>query len=127
MHRVAVAVGAGEDDDADADRHQALGCRGRTDRGRRAGDRLDRVRLDERVRQQLAGQPLDDGAGGGLVGRIDGQLDAPPDADGADAADAEVVEAALDGPALRIEDARLGRDVDGEPVGAHRAMTSSAR
>ena len=41
--------------------------------------------------------------------------------------DPEVAEAALDGPALRIEDARLGRDVDGEPVGAHRAMTSSAR
>ena len=30
--------------------------------------------------------------------------------------DAEVAEAALDRPTLRIEDAGLGRDVDGEPV-----------
>ena len=85
------------------------------------------VRLDQRVRQQLAGQALDDRAGRGLVGRIDGQFDAPADPDGADAADAEVIEAALDGPALRVEDAGLRRDVDGEPVRAHRAMTSSAR
>ena len=45
--------------------------------------------------------------------------------------DPEVRQAALDGPALRVEDARLGRHVDGEPVGAdglaHRAITSSWR
>ena len=54
-------------------------------------------------------------------------LDAPADADGADALDAEVIEAALHGPTLGIEDARLGQDVDGESMAAHRAMTSSLR
>ena len=48
-----------------------------------------------------AGQPLDDGARRGLVGRVDGQLDAPADAHVADALDPEVAEAALDRPALR--------------------------
>src|SRR6188472_1373664 len=43
--------------------------------GRRcAGDRLDRVGLDEWVREQLAGEPFDDGSRGCLVGGIDGQL-----------------------------------------------------
>ena len=88
---------AREDDDADADRHQAAPPR----RDDGAGHRLDGVGLDERVRQQLGRQPLDDGPGRGLVGRLDRQLDPAPDADGADALDAEVAEAALHGPALR--------------------------
>ncbi len=73
------------------------------------------------------GQALGDRPGSGLVGGLHGQLDAPADAHGADPLDAEVAEAALDGPALGIEDARLGRDIDGEAVAAHRAMTSSWR
>ena len=89
VERVAIAVAAREDDDPDADRHAwrspavAGWHRGRR---RRARDRFDGVRLDQRVRQQLAGQALDDGARRGLVGRLDGQLDPPADADGADAA-----------------------------------------
>ena len=67
----------------------------------------------------------------GLVDRRHRQLDAPPDADVGDPVDPEVRQAALDGPALRVEDARLRRHVDGEPVGAdglaHRAITSSVR
>ena len=78
---------AREDDDADADRHQAGSP---TDVDEAPAIDLDRVGLDERVRQQLAGQPLDDRARRRLVGGLDGQLDAPPDADGADALDAEV-------------------------------------
>ena len=33
----------------------------------------------------------------------------------------------FDGATLRIEDPGLGRDIDGEAVAAHRAMTSSWR
>ena len=90
-------------------------------------DRLDRVRLDERVREQLGRQALDDRARGGLVGGLDRQLHAATDADGADALDPEVPQAALHGPPLRVEDAGLGGDVDGEAVAAHRAITSSWR
>ena len=76
---------------------------------------LDLERLDQRVRQQLAGQPLHDRPRRRLVRGVDRELDPPPDADADDALDAEVRQAALDGPALRVEDARLGRHVDGEP------------
>ncbi len=74
------------------------------------------------------GEPLDRRPGGRRVVGGDRQLDPPADPDGGDALDPEVAEAALDRPALRVEDARLRRDVDGEPeVRAHRAITSSAR
>ena len=132
VHRVAIAVAAGEDDDADADRHA---CRSPAVAGGGESTVVDDApAIDsmayasiKRVGEQLACETLDDGARGGLVGRVDRQLDPPADAHRADPADPEVVEAALDGPPLRIEDARLGRDIDGVSVGAHRAMTSSAR
>ena len=104
VDRVDVAVRAREDDDADPDRHA------RATAGARRGaalERLDVVRLDQRVRQELARQPLDDRPRRRLVGRRHGQLDPPPDADAGHAVDPEVAEAALDGPALRIEDAGL--------------------
>ncbi len=66
----------------------------------------------------------------GLVDGLDGQLDPPADPHGGDAGHAEMGQALLDRPALRVEDARLGRDVDREAEcrsGAHRAMTSSSR
>ena len=44
-----------------------------------------------------------------------------------DALDPEMVEAALDGSPLRIEDARFGRDIHRESMAAHRAITSSLR
>ncbi len=70
--------------------------------GRRGGpERLDRVGLDERVRQQLGGEPVDDRPGRRLVGGVDGQLDPPSDPDVVDAVDPEVAEAALDRPTLR--------------------------
>ena len=81
--------------------------RRRADERRRRPERLDLVRLDQRVREQLARQPLDDRPGRGLVGRRDRQLDPPADPDVADPVDPEVAEAALDGPALRVEDPGL--------------------
>src|SRR6478609_9180163 len=79
--------------------------------GRRcAGDRLDRVGLDERVRQQLTGEALDDGPGCRFVRRVHGQLRSPADPDATDAIDPEVAEAALDRPTLWIEDPGLRRD-----------------
>ena len=74
-----------------------------------------------------AGQSLDDCARGRLVRRVDGQLGAAADPDATDALDPEVAEAALDGPALRVEDPGLRRDVDREPEAGHEAMTSSWR
>ena len=60
-------------------------------------------------------------------GSRDGELDPPPDANGADAFDREVGEAPLDRPALGIEDPGLGGDVDGDlDLDAHRAITSSS-
>src|SRR6185503_8087423 len=96
--------------------------------GRRCGcDRLDRVGLDERVREQLPGETLDDRPGFRLVRRVHGQLRSPADPDGTDALDPEVAEAALDRPALRVEDPGLRRDIDREPEAGHEAMTSSWR
>ena len=92
-----------------------------------APERLERVRLDERVRQQLRRETLDDRTGGRLVGGLDRQLGAPTDAHVVDALDPEMAEAALDGPAGRIEDARLGRHVDRVAVARHGAITSSRR
>ena len=74
-----------------------------------------------------AGEPLDDGSRGRLVGGVDGQLGSPADPDGTDALDPEVAEAALDRPALRVEDPGLRRDIDREPEAGHGAMTSSWR
>src|SRR6478752_6539125 len=48
----------------------------------------------------------------GRVRRADGPLGAAADPDATDALDPEVAEAALDGPALRVEDPGLRRDVD---------------
>ena len=106
VDRVAVAVAAREDDDADADRHAQPSPAPAADGGRRRAERLDREDLDQRVRQQLGGEPLDDRPGRRLVVGVDGQLDPPADADVADPLDPEVAEAALDRPTLRVEDAR---------------------
>ena len=136
VERVAVAVAAREDDDADPHAHRQPSPRrdrrrptvtAGADRRRRGAERLDRVDLDERVRQQLRGEALDDRARGRLVGGLDRQLGPPADADVVDALDAEVAEAALDGPAAGIEDAGLGRHVDGVPKARHGAITSSCR
>ena len=63
----------------------------------------------------------------GLVGGLDRQLDPTTDPDVVDALDPEVAEAAFDGPAGRIEDARLGRDVDRVAIARHGPITSSRR
>ena len=105
VDRIAVAIAPREDDDPDADRHLAVPRAGGDGR-RGAAEGLDAVGLDQRVRRSSAGKSLDDGQRRGLVGRLDGQLDPAPDANVVNALDPEVAEAALDRPALRIEDAR---------------------
>ncbi len=80
---VPVAVAAREDDDPDADRHRLL-HRVRRLAGVGPTRPLDRVGLDQRVRQELAREPLDDGARRGLVGGLDRQLHPAPDPDAAD-------------------------------------------
>src|SRR6476646_10268305 len=71
-------------------------------RGRAQG--LDGEDLDQRVRQELAGKPLDGRARRCLVVGFDGQLDPPSDTDAGDPLDPEMAEAALDRPTRRIED-----------------------
>ena len=92
---------------------------------------LDAELLHERVRQELAREPVHDRAGRRLVGRGDRELDPSSDPDTGHAGQAEVRQAAFDRLALRVEDAGLGRDVDREAVRAgrlaHRAITSSWR
>ena len=105
MDRVAVAVGAREDDDPDPDAHVSRPAP-RRPAARRGPEQLDVVRLDQRIRQELARQPVDDGARGRLVRGLDRQLHPPADPDGADALIPRWPRLALDGPALRIEDAR---------------------
>src|SRR5438445_11787220 len=69
----------------------------------------DLVRLDERVREQLLAHPLDLGAHGGGIARLDLEVD-----DAADARvphrEAEVPERRLDRLSLRVEDALLRPD-----------------
>src|SRR4029079_3521824 len=75
---------------------------------------LDVERLDQRVREELPGEPLDDRPRAGLrVGRH-AALDTSPDPDIRDAGGPEMSEAALDRAALRIEDPVLRPDVHRE-------------
>ena len=94
-------------------------------------EQLDPVRLDERVREQLRGEPLDDRPGGRLVRRGHRELDAATHPDAGHPLDAQMRQAALHRTTLGIQDAGLGGDVHGEsecagPVG-HAAITSSPR
>src|SRR6185436_11847865 len=84
----------------------------RPDQRRGALEGLDVVGLDQRVRQELRRQALDGRPGCPVVDRLDRQLDPAADADLAHALDAEVAQAALHGPPLRIENPRLRPDVD---------------
>ncbi len=96
-------------------------------------ERLDRVLLDHRVAEELAGKLVDERPGRRGVGRVDRELHATTDPHLPDPGEPEMREALLDGPALRVEDPVLGEDVDretepaGDDLGAHRAMTSSWR
>ena len=109
VERVAVAVAAREDDDADP--HAPSSARPpRRDGRRRRAERLDRVRLDERVRQQLArraGRRSARAAASSAASTVSSTR--RPTRTALTPVDPEVAEAALDGPALRIEDAGLGQ------------------
>ena len=131
VHRVAIAVAAREDDDADADRHA---CRSPAVAG--GGDAVvdDAPAIDSMAYASIRGLASSSPASRSTTARAAASSAAStvsstrrPTRTALTPADPEVVEAALDGPSLRVEDARLGRDIDGESVGAHRAMTSSAR
>ena len=122
VERVAVAVAPREDDDPDPHAHA----------GTPVAD--DAAPIDSMAYASMSGLASSSPASrsttrerGGLVRGVDRELDASPDADRADALDPEMSEAAFDRSTLGVEDPRLGRDIDGEPVRAHRAMTSSAR
>src|SRR5262249_3977245 len=87
---------------------------------RRPVRQLDLVALDQRVRKELLAHPLELGAGVALIGSGDLALDDATDA-GAGHREAEVLERALDGLALRIEDAVLRAN---ENRGFHPRTTS---
>src|SRR5439155_18386311 len=99
-------------------------------RRRRAGYRSrsrrvskgDLVALDQRVRQELLAHALELGTGGVRIRGVDLQIDEPADARLGDR-EAEVLERALDGFALRIEDPGLRPDQDGR---LHRRTTSGS-
>ena len=128
VDRVDVPVGAREQDDADPDAHPPSPATAGASASPSASTSNRSISgFDSRSR----GEPVDDRAGRGLVVGGDAHLHPAADADAGDAGDPEVREAALHGLALRVQDAGLGGDVDGEAVGAgelaHRAMTSSMR
>ena len=111
VERVAVAVAPREDDDADPHAHA----------GTPVAD--DAAPIDSIAYASMSGLASSSPASRSTTasaaassGGVDRQLDASPDADRADALDPEVAEAALDRATLGVEDAGLGRDVDGEPV-----------
>ena len=109
MERVVVAVRAGEDDDADPDHRPASPV---ALEAPASGSTCER--LDQRIAEQLAGQPLDDRPGGVL--RRPPRRSARPAGRPARRSRRRAPrwrQALLDGPALGIEDARLRGDIDG--------------
>ena len=130
VDRVDVAVGAREQDDPDADAHPAAPAPAGAGASVSASASTVYCSMSG-FDSSSPGQALDDRAGGVRVGRGHRQLDAAAHADTGHAGDAEVGQAALDGLALRVEDAGLGGDVDRIAVRAgrvaHRAITSSSR
>src|SRR5262249_24038179 len=74
--------------------------------------KLDLVRLDQRVRQQLLAHPLQLGPSLLAVAVLELEVDDPADARVADR-EAELLERAEHRFSLRVEDARLWADEDG--------------
>ena len=117
VQRVPVAVGAREDHHADP--HAAVPT------AVVAAQRLHRERLDERVGEQLRGQPLHDDPGCGVVRGVHVQLHPPADPHTVDLGHAQVGQARLDRPALGIEDALAGHHGDG--VAERRSSVGGSR
>ena len=78
---------------------------------------LDPIILDHGVGEQLFGGILQRGLGAGAVGALDLDVEHLALADACDSADAERFQRALDGLALRVENAGFQRDGD---AGFHR-------
>ena len=104
VDRVDVAVGAREQDDADAGRHPAAPAAA-------AGGLASPSASTSNA--SISGFDSSSPASRSTTARaaassaaVDRQLHPPPDADVGDPVDPEVRQAALDGPALRVEDAR---------------------
>ena len=116
VERVAVAVAAREDDDADAGRHQATA----------PIDSMAYASMSWFASNSEASRSTTTRAADSSAASTVSSTRRPTRTE-RDAVDAEMSEAPLDGAPLRVEDARLGRHVHGEPVAAHRAMTSSLR
>ena len=110
--RVPVVVRAGERDDRDP-RPVAHG----------AASELDRERLDQRIREQVARHALERGLRLGGIGVVELDVDEPADARAGDG-EPERAERVTDRLALRVENAFLGTDQHGR---LHRTTFGSER